>query len=340
MFWEGRGCGMTISVVTTVCSIALTSILTIAVTCIFFLYLRKQKLAYILLGVMFGAYLVDNTIVFCTELIPQFAEIYDNVFVTAPSIKTIYFIVLIGCMIGAFSGHIIPKLTLPAQVILLGCYAAALICVPMITQNKWMVFFYYLPTQLLLIGISIWGLAALKKKPIDQQLFSHADVRWILIFLLCMSIAVLTEDTIVIFLVDSYQSYGVKIHNRNFCENILFVGLAAHIISHAIENLKLALSATPEERGLSDNLSPVKAFSLAYSLTEREQEVLQRLLEGKSQQEISDELIIALGTVKTHVHNIYQKTDAANRNQMIAKYQNYCHRMANDPSAMTSTFPQ
>lgn len=326
---------MTGAVLTTAWNVAFTGILVIAVTCIYFLYLRKQNTAYILLGVMFGAYLADNTIVFCTELIPQFAVAYDSMFVTSPSFKTIYFILLMGCIIGGFSGHVIPKLTLPAQILILGFYAAILICAPMISQNNWMVFFYYLPTQLLLMGISIWGLVALKKKPIDQQMFSHADVRRILTFLLCMSIAVLIEDTLVIFLVDNYRGYGVKIHNRNLCENILFLGLAGHMIYHALENIRPVLSSAAEGAFKSGKpgSDPFRSFVMKHSLTEREQEVLQRLLEGKSQQEISDELIIALGTVKTHIHNIYQKTEAANRNQMIAKYQNYCHHLENDPTA-------
>jgi len=57
------------------------------------------------------------------------------------------------------------------------------------------------------------------------------------------------------------------------------------------------------------------------------------LLQSKSQQEISDELIIALGTVKTHIHNIYQKTNSANRNQIIAKYREFCsHRQTENMS--------
>ena len=65
-------------------------------------------------------------------------------------------------------------------------------------------------------------------------------------------------------------------------------------------------------------------FAAAYNLTEREQEILPHLLQSKSQQQISEELIIALGTVKTHIHNIYQKTGAANRSQLIAQYQAFC----------------
>lgn len=328
-------------VISTIYNFLLTGVLVFAIACIYFLYLRKRDIAYILLGVMFGAYLTDNTVVFCTELIPSFAVFHDNMFVNTPSIKTVYFIMLVGCMLWAFSGHIIPKISVPSMVILLGFYAAVLICVPMISRNKWMVFFYYLPTQLFFMGISVWGLIKLRRKPVDQQLFSHADVKHILVFLLCMGAMILLEDILVIFFVDSFLSTAIKIHNRNLSENVLFLGLAVYIIRHACENLTLVVTAPPEPDRPGDDSArdPLKTFCLAHSLTEREQEVLQRVLAGKSQQEISDELIIALGTVKTHVHNIYQKTDASNRNQMIAKYQTFCHRLVHDPSAIESDRP-
>ena len=58
--------------------------------------------------------------------------------------------------------------------------------------------------------------------------------------------------------------------------------------------------------------------------TEREQEILPLLLGGSSQQEISDMLIISLGTVKTHIHNIYKKAEVSNRSQLQQIYDNYC----------------
>ena len=38
---------------------------------------------------------------------------------------------------------------------------------------------------------------------------------------------------------------------------------------------------------------------------------------GKSNQEIADELFLAVGTVKTHIHNILVKTEQQNRTTLI-----------------------
>ncbi|MFC1959321.1 tetratricopeptide repeat protein [Chloroflexota bacterium] len=54
-------------------------------------------------------------------------------------------------------------------------------------------------------------------------------------------------------------------------------------------------------------------------LTRRELEVLRLLAEGYSNADIADNLHVVLGTVKTHVYNIYQKLDTRNRTQTVAR---------------------
>jgi DNA-binding NarL/FixJ family response regulator len=50
-------------------------------------------------------------------------------------------------------------------------------------------------------------------------------------------------------------------------------------------------------------------------LSSREAEVLRLLAAGRSNQQIADELVISLNTVRRHVSNIFDKTGAANRAQ-------------------------
>ncbi len=52
-------------------------------------------------------------------------------------------------------------------------------------------------------------------------------------------------------------------------------------------------------------------------LTSREMEILLLMTEGKSNQEIADELFIALKTVKTHVSNILSKLQVQDRTQAV-----------------------
>lgn len=58
-----------------------------------------------------------------------------------------------------------------------------------------------------------------------------------------------------------------------------------------------------------------KTMQLHEDLTNREREVLMLISQGKSNQEIADELFITLKTVKTHVSNILSKLEVEDRTQ-------------------------
>jgi DNA-binding NarL/FixJ family response regulator len=60
----------------------------------------------------------------------------------------------------------------------------------------------------------------------------------------------------------------------------------------------------------------------AGGLSSREIEVLQLLTAGKSNQQVADQLVISLNTVRRHVSNIFVKTGAANRADAVS----YAHR--------------
>lgn len=62
----------------------------------------------------------------------------------------------------------------------------------------------------------------------------------------------------------------------------------------------------------SSNTSP-----LYEQLTDREMEVLLLLAKGKTNQDIADDLFIALKTVKTHVSNILSKLEVQDRTQAV-----------------------
>ena len=43
------------------------------------------------------------------------------------------------------------------------------------------------------------------------------------------------------------------------------------------------------------------------------------VMQGKSNEDIAGELVISLGTVKTHLHNIYKKAGIDSRYDLLAK---------------------
>jgi DNA-binding NarL/FixJ family response regulator len=60
--------------------------------------------------------------------------------------------------------------------------------------------------------------------------------------------------------------------------------------------------------------------SKATILSDRQKEILQKLVDGKSYQAISEELFISVETVRTHVKKMYKVLHVNNKTEAISKY--------------------
>jgi DNA-binding CsgD family transcriptional regulator len=61
----------------------------------------------------------------------------------------------------------------------------------------------------------------------------------------------------------------------------------------------------------------INRISSEYTLTQRETEILELLLKGKSIKEISREIFISESTVQKHIYSVYKKLKIRNRMQLI-----------------------
>jgi DNA-binding NarL/FixJ family response regulator len=71
------------------------------------------------------------------------------------------------------------------------------------------------------------------------------------------------------------------------------------------------------------------------TITRREHEVIEALVEGATAREVAEALGLSFHTVRTHIRNIYEKTGAANRIELL-KWQ-YAWR--GDPEALPHLTP-
>jgi DNA-binding NarL/FixJ family response regulator len=78
-------------------------------------------------------------------------------------------------------------------------------------------------------------------------------------------------------------------------------------------------TALPEPGGDRARPGTAPTGRLDEPLSERELEVLALLASGRTNAEIAGDLFVALGTVKSHVNNIYRKLGAANRAEAAAR---------------------
>ena len=111
---------------------------------------------------------------------------------------------------------------------------------------------------------------------------------------------------------------------RNFSENVFACYFAILLIIYSCHVLSIRMQEAPEKKNVSDLDRHIEEqmpfYRNAYKLSNRETEVMRLVVLGKSNQEIADELFLAVGTVKTHIHNILVKTEQQNRTTLILHF--------------------
>ncbi len=76
----------------------------------------------------------------------------------------------------------------------------------------------------------------------------------------------------------------------------------------------------PERPFLADDI--LRFYSESH-ISEREQEIIGLLIEGKTNREIADELFISYNTVKTHIRNVYKKLEVSSKLQLVYRIRNH-----------------
>ncbi len=106
----------------------------------------------------------------------------------------------------------------------------------------------------------------------------------------------------------------------------LFADALRHYLAQTepalISELRRRANAWYAEQGLGSDLSEM-FDPLLEPLTERELETLALIARGLSNQEIADQLVISVGTVKGHINHLLSKLGARNRTEAVA----HAHRL-------------
>lgn len=318
---------------------------------------------YVALGGLFSCYLLDTLVCFMTEYLPAFAGWYNRLFLSTPSIKTALYLG-IGFFTLYFWDGMNRSRFRPTQVAILLCFGLYLLGVPMMQRGRLQVWLYYLPYQILSILLASYALRTTdgmgqgedaETEPEGLHFISPAARRFLLLTTIVLSGCILIEDTIVISLRDRYADELVSIYNRNVCEDILrliysvlyFVGLnrwatrfRAAGPSEApaqketgeptpIVEEPVAADMADEQPGKPEEYK-ILIFGRSLQLTEREMDVFTHLLAGENNQQISNALHISQGTVKAHIHNIFQKANISHRYELLRQFDTFSVHITED----------
>ncbi len=127
---------------------------------------------------------------------------------------------------------------------------------------------------------------------------------------------------------DSYCMKDIKFDNLPEAVRVTYNGNAwidpaiARIVLQQAQQNPLKMEMTSETKAPlqnSEKIGSEEDLIDPYTLTERELEVLQLIVEGCSNAVIAERLYITVGTVKTHVRNILNKLCADDRTQAAVR---------------------
>lgn len=209
----------------------------------------------------------------------------------------------------------------------MGAFAAAnalvLLLLPGGPFRQW---FYYSLRQLFFLAALVYAVWCYRHRASEETRARLSRMRMPVLAAFALLLLIMLEDTVVILIVPPSAADWLPLYlsERNFTENILLCAAAAILLHRVRQVLSIRIQNAPDTGSVPDlerhvdDLMPI--YRKKHGLTEREAEVLRLVAMKKSNREIADELILAVGTIKSHVHNLMVKTGAQSREDLIVDF--------------------
>ena len=192
---------------------------------------------------------------------------------------------------------------------------------------------FVLPYQLFTLFGSLLCLRLYRKAEPETP-----DRFFLVLFWVTAAFSMLTilEDTILSFHTDSALARLLLDINpfnmRSFSESAMLIYYAVMALTAffqlAAANFSAPLPAVNVPVPTSADPLLVVRYADQMRLSAREKEVLALMLENKSNQKICETLHVSLGTVKTHTHNLYQKTGSENRAELVDGFRRFAESVS------------
>lgn len=304
-----------------------------AISSSFYAWMNTKHKAYLAFIAIFSFFLVDLSIISIIEFVSQMpvnlSTSPNNTYPEARSIS-----LLLGIIIYTFLFLMLLEAPFKKQYLI---PPVLFVCISILTpvfltgiMADWC---YYGGRYLSLITILLLFLRQIYlSKDTQPPSQWHMVLTLNLIMLGFMSAAFL-EITITLINWNAYSrwlsSFAPKLTERVFTEDIYSIVFSVWYIKHCYQVVRDKFYTTTLSGETFTSLSysqfshAKEIFSAQLGLTKRECEILDLLLNNKTNQEITEELFISLGTAKTHVHNILQKASVTKRAQLTDAFRHF-----------------
>jgi DNA-binding CsgD family transcriptional regulator len=307
--------------------IVLLAIILTAATCLSsYLVFRKPGSLFACIG--FLVYFFDVALVFQDDFIIQ-KHLVDSeamYFIGHPLVSIITGVGLIASFflcVYSFLGEARRRYVIVPLIVFVASSLGILLLIP---QGNWQEFLFYSMRSALLFWLLLF-IAARYLGAADEVTRNRMwRRRWFYLLIGVLGLCVLFENIWFLLVLEPHElRLGILVFfpERNFAENALFLCCAFFAFRDSFQALCLRFESPPAAENepaqvfIGQNLM---AFGKNHCLSSRESEVLNLILLGKSNRAIASSLYLALSTVKVHTHNILQKTDCPNRQELIRKF--------------------
>lgn len=204
------------------------------------------------------------------------------------------------------------------------CESLTIVAVPFGPMRQWI---YYTMRQVFLVFVGLYIFwTAHKSTEVELKARVNNQRKHLIIGAILVGCIVAEDFYNILVIPMSLAPSWLQLYlsERNFSENVFACYFAILLIIYAYHVLSIRMQEAPEEKNVSDLDRHIEEqmpfYRNAHRLSNREAEVLRLVVLGKSNQEIADELFLAVGTVKTHIHNILVKTEQQNRTTLILHF--------------------
>ena len=292
-------------------------------------YASSRRQVFLYASGMFVFYAIEIIEIFFNEYTLQniafpVSEYYT---ITMPVTRTLVETALQTC-VWACALTLVDRFSLRRLVVPPTCFLAASAAVLLLMpQGAIKQFTYYTLRQVLML-FDMGYLAAVYLRSRGTELHARLERQKPVFFVTLALLALVVLEDVYVILVNPVNAVSetllLYLSERSISENVLMCFYAALVCHDAYRVLSIRIMEAPAEEHVSDlehHVDEQMPFARrAWAISDREAEVLKLVVLGRSNQQIADELFLAQGTVKTHVHNILVKSGQKNREELVLRF--------------------
>lgn len=270
----------------------------------FSFYFKNKKRIYVSVGLLFVFYALSNLFYYMKEFLPAFNALYESTFPVSVCVMSL--IEVIGMYLSVAVMKILYGENISGSYMLLWAVLCIAACfVP-----------YTFICVMILVNISFVGIGI---KTICRKEYGSVYVPLPALFIIIICyIVILIQNIAMLF------AYGNSTYEIGFSYNLIsrsvFVEISGITVTYCALKYIIRKSFDKSQKIELNNIQEdnlIEKFE-KHGLTEREIEVGKLLYEGLSNAEISERLFVSTGTVKVHVHHIYEKFGVNSRYHLMS----------------------